>query len=282
MWLRQKDFGDVVKEAWQNSGGDSQSLSSRLQQCGEYLKRWNRKVFGQVKTKMRNLKEQLDLIRMKPREESVLKEEEYLVSQLDEWRFREEIYWRQRSREEWLTEGDRNTRFLHAKASHRRKINTIEEIKDCSGIWLKDEKEIAQQVRSYFSGLFESSIKNRHIYWNQRLLDVQRRVPVGSDMALCGPVTELEKINLGKSEVVFSRNTRSEDREEICQILMVSMAETHSKYLGLPVSFSHNKSELFRYLVDRLWRKVMGWKELQLSAAGKDEVMIKAVLQSIP
>ncbi|KAL9685964.1 hypothetical protein QQ045_023419 [Rhodiola kirilowii] len=30
-----------------------------------------------------------------------------------------------------------------------------------------------------------------------------------------------------------------------------------------------------------MWRRVMGWKEMQLSAAGK-EVMIKAVLQSIP
>ncbi|KAL9681370.1 hypothetical protein QQ045_013153 [Rhodiola kirilowii] len=561
MWLRQKDFGEVIKEAWLNSGGDSESLTIRLQKCGEFLKKWNGKVFGQVKTRMRNLKEKLELIRLKPRDESVIKEEEYLVSQLDEWRLREEIFWRQRSRVEWLAEGDRNTKNFHAKASHRRKVSTIEEIRDSSGKWIKEEKEIAELVRSYFCGLFESSVKNRDIDWNQRLLDVQSRVPVDSKMVLCGPVTELEvktvlfqmyprkapgpdrfsviffqkhwhllkdtiikrilkvfseekleegmnetmivlvpkckkptkleeyrpislcnvttkivtkilanrlktvlpmiisetqsafipgrqisdnillahevlhyiktsrkqkkgyfslkidmskaydrvewgyleevqrkmgfpnrwinivmecvrsvnykvklndgfvdiphperdlrqgdplspylfllcsewissklkadtigrrlkgvricrgapvishlffaddsifflkatrqnayrimqvleeyetiseqKINLGKSEVVFSRNTRREDREEIDQILRVSVVESHSRYLGLPVSFSHNRTELFRYLVDNTWRKVMSWRELQLSAAGK-EVMIKAILQSIP
>ncbi|KAL9680513.1 hypothetical protein QQ045_018392 [Rhodiola kirilowii] len=132
---RQKDFSDVVKEAWLNSGGDSQSLTIKLHQCEEFLKKWNGKLFGQVKTRMRNLKEQLELIR---------------------------------------------------------KINTIDEIRDSSGKWLKDEKEIAELVRSYFSCFIESSIKNRAIDWNQRLLDVQSRVPVDSENVLCGPITELE------------------------------------------------------------------------------------------
>lgn len=37
-----------------------------------------------------------------------------LKSQLEEILSREEIYWRQKSRELWLSEGDRNTKFFNS------------------------------------------------------------------------------------------------------------------------------------------------------------------------
>jgi hypothetical protein len=41
---------------------------------------------------------------------------------------KEEIMWRQRSRIQWLAEGDKNTRFFHMWASQQRKKNRITEI----------------------------------------------------------------------------------------------------------------------------------------------------------
>lgn len=40
----------------------------------------------------------------------------------------EEMILRQKSRQKWLVEGDRNTKYFHVLASHRRRCNYIEEI----------------------------------------------------------------------------------------------------------------------------------------------------------
>jgi hypothetical protein len=43
------------------------------------------------------------------------------------------VKWKQRGKQNWFREGDRNTSFFHAWASHRKKINMIKKIKDEDG-----------------------------------------------------------------------------------------------------------------------------------------------------
>lgn len=90
-----------------------------------------------------------------------------------------------------------------------------------------------------------------------------------------------QAVNLSKSEVVFSRNVDMVARSGIMKVLGIKQAESHSKYLGLPLCFGRRKADLFRYLIERTWQKVHGWKEKMLSFAGK-EVLIKSVLLAVP
>lgn len=56
---------------------------------------------------------------------------------------------------------------------------------------------------------------------------------------------------------------------------------SHSRYLSLHVVFGRSKKDVFKFVVERVWRKVKGWKENFLSRVGK-EVLIKGVVQVIP
>lgn len=88
-------------------------------------------------------------------------------------------------------------------------------------------------------------------------------------------------INMKKSTMVFSPNARPGEVAAIQQILPFQVVELFDRYLGLPARIWRSKVEVFNYLKDRLWSRVNGWNEKNLSQAGR-EVLIKSVLQAIP
>lgn len=68
---------------------------------------------------------------------------------------KEEIFWEQRVRVNWLKLGDRNTSFFHAVANSRKKFNKIYGLKDENGRWVED-KELVEVVSRYFQDLFQT------------------------------------------------------------------------------------------------------------------------------
>jgi hypothetical protein len=66
----------------------------------------------------------------------------------------EDVKWKQRSKQNWYKEGDRNTTFFHAWASHRKKVNTIKRIKDVEGREWKKEKKIGNAFVQFYEKLF--------------------------------------------------------------------------------------------------------------------------------
>ena len=67
---------------------------------------------------------------------------------------REEIMWKQWSREEWLKNGDRNTKFFYATASQRQRKNRIEGLMDFEGVWHEEEGETKAIILDYFKAIF--------------------------------------------------------------------------------------------------------------------------------
>ncbi|KAL5576089.1 hypothetical protein UlMin_017788 [Ulmus minor] len=102
--------------------------------CATDLERWNLDSFRRLKMQVRKAKAAFDRID-KNLSSHNWKEHQRLEKALDALRYKEERYWRQRSKDTWLKCGDRNTKFFHQKASARKSKNSITGLIDNNEKW---------------------------------------------------------------------------------------------------------------------------------------------------
>ncbi|KAL2943142.1 hypothetical protein RDABS01_031490 [Bienertia sinuspersici] len=71
-----------------------------------------------------------------------------LDNRMCELELREEAFWHQRSRQNWIKYGNQNSRFFHTKANQRRERNSIDHIRDEAGNVYDDEDETTESICS--------------------------------------------------------------------------------------------------------------------------------------
>ncbi|XP_059070808.1 uncharacterized protein LOC131860412 [Cryptomeria japonica] len=133
MWLRELSFKELVvgwwKEALVVEGFLAYHFFKKLSYVKQKLKSWNREVFGNIFYEKRRLEGDLGALNAKVMAEGMdevdFLTEKDLLSRYGEVLQREEIYWKQKSRVNWLKAGDRNTKFFHSSVKARRSLNII-------------------------------------------------------------------------------------------------------------------------------------------------------------
>lgn len=70
------------------------------------------------------------------------------------------MYWKIRSREDWLKWGDKNTKWFHSRATHKKRKNEIKGLLNDYDLWLEEEEDISSIANAYFLKLFDSSDPN--------------------------------------------------------------------------------------------------------------------------
>lgn len=88
-------------------------------------------------------------------------------------------------------------------------------------------------------------------------------------------------VNFSKSCIFFSKKCDMAIREDIKRKVGMTNESITDRYLGLPTDVGRAKEGKFKYLKDRVWKRVQGWMEKTLSVGGK-EVLIKSIVQAIP
>lgn len=67
---------------------------------------------------------------------------------------KEEVYWEQRARTNWIRMRDHNTSFFHKATTQRKKRNMVKGLRDENGEWMEDESRLKEIASKFFMDLF--------------------------------------------------------------------------------------------------------------------------------
>ncbi|CAN1331091.1 Transposon TX1 uncharacterized 149 kDa protein [Linum perenne] len=131
-------------------------MKENLIQCSKKLLRWKKKTFGGNRQSIETLKKELDALTCGAYTTCILEEIDKKQKELVSLWKEEEEFWARRTGVQWAKFRDKNTRFFHLSTIQRRGRNHIAKLKNESGTWLEEDKEIRTHVTSFFHSLFEA------------------------------------------------------------------------------------------------------------------------------
>ncbi|GKV33229.1 hypothetical protein SLEP1_g41758 [Rubroshorea leprosula] len=130
----------------------------------EFLREWNKGVFGDIEAQFERAATKVASVDMK-NEDFMLEEDEVHERQegfQEIWDIlrKRETLWRQKSRSNWVKLGDANTRFFHKIANGRKACNGIVGL-SCDGQWVEEPEMVKKAAVDYFQKLFCGESWNR-------------------------------------------------------------------------------------------------------------------------
>ncbi|KAH1096965.1 hypothetical protein J1N35_013886 [Gossypium stocksii] len=128
------------------------------------LIQWERKSRMNRKRRKQTLTDKLASLFVNDRDEENMAELIDTKIQLNFEIDKDERYWEQRARLNWLKLGDKNTTFFHNSATQRRKRNLIRKLKNDEGRETEAIHEMEVIARSYFQNLFTAEGAENYDY----------------------------------------------------------------------------------------------------------------------
>ncbi|XP_060965639.1 uncharacterized protein LOC115713676 [Cannabis sativa] len=194
-WLKDPSFTNLLNSSWVNpqdlSSSPLQVFLDKQSHCLSEIRTWSKSqhpIRLQISRTQADLNNLLNDSQLTP---NSLSQVATLQSQLDGLLLKEEVYWKQRSRVDWLRAGDRNTKKFHHRASTRKKNNLICQITLPDGSTSHDPATITSQYLHFYNSLFTSQgLCDMAV--NSLLQGITNRLSTHQVAFLAEPYTEAE------------------------------------------------------------------------------------------
>lgn len=147
-------FEEAIVNGWGNQD-DALCLMDRIAKCRKAISRWKPTSDLNSHERITRLKAayELEISKLLPSRDIMRRLKKELAKAFRE----EERFWRQKCREEWLKEGDRNTRYFHNVVKGRKVKNKVLMLLDELGRENFSEGSKSNIAVEYFRELFLST-----------------------------------------------------------------------------------------------------------------------------
>jgi hypothetical protein len=126
----------------------------KLSLCADDMWEWKRHHCNKIKRDIEDCRKEMQDIRLHVTGEDQNRMLE-LRKRMQRLLAQDDAYWRQRAKTHWYKDGDRNTKFFHASATARKKVNRITSLDDDVGNKVTNEHGMQEVARQYFVNIFQ-------------------------------------------------------------------------------------------------------------------------------
>ncbi|XP_045822268.1 uncharacterized protein LOC123915166 [Trifolium pratense] len=137
-WLVEPEFERFVRQCWQLSS--TQGIVNKLELCASDMISWSKKHFQNLRKDIDKYHKKLEQVRDHV-DNSNLNYYNALKRRLSSLLRQDDVFWKQRAKTFWYKNGDLNTKFFHAAATARKKVNRITRLYDANGIECRSQEE---------------------------------------------------------------------------------------------------------------------------------------------
>ncbi|XP_074265314.1 uncharacterized protein LOC141587744 [Silene latifolia] len=157
LWAELECYAHSHNHPWMIAGDFNETRTIQERHGGDQNMRWNKEVFGNIFRKKRELMARIEgcqRILSVQRATNLIKLEVKLRRELDEVLEREKLLWYQKSRVDFIHDGDRNTSYFHVSTLVRRWKNRINALKNDEGEWVENCDEVKSLIVEYYKKLY--------------------------------------------------------------------------------------------------------------------------------
>lgn len=153
------DFKKKVGDSWtpEIAGTKMYQLVGKLNRLNKVLKQLNKTKFSDIEIKAGQAKEELlecqKQIQLDPLNTGLIGREHDLANKYSRLKKASDQFLRQKSKIQWLKQGDQNNRYFHSYMKARRNANRIFSIKDSTGRMVKNMEGIAKAFVDFYKAI---------------------------------------------------------------------------------------------------------------------------------
>ena len=197
-------FAQLINVAWIQAGSVCQTLSQlcwKLKQIKSELKKINRENYSQIQERVTETHNLLQLVQVQALQNPTPSNFQAEKDLHQKWNFLreiEELYFRQKSRINWLREGDLNTTYFFRICQVRSSYNAIRAFLRFDEVWITDPEEMSNLAVSHFCSVLGPTVATTGIVstrdWFRNLLNYDITPMQRSQMLQIPTPEEIKKI----------------------------------------------------------------------------------------